>query len=64
MQKNLKVVVIDESGQLSVFPKLNKLVRMLTTNMSNKISGNSLASVVQTMDSAIHRINHYPVDKH
>ena len=42
MQKNLKVVVIDESGQLSVFPKLNKLVRMLTTNMSNKISGNSL----------------------
>ena len=23
-----------------------------------------LAPVVQTMDSAIHRINHYPVDKH
>ena len=22
------------------------------------------APVVQTMDSAVHRINHYPVDKH
>ena len=22
------------------------------------------ASVVQTMDSAVHRINHYPADKH
>ena len=25
-------------------------------------SGNALASVVQTLDSAIHRINHYPAD--
>ena len=25
---------------------------------------NILAPVVQTMDSAIHRINHYPADKH
>ena len=23
-----------------------------------------LAPVVQTIDSAVHRINHYPVDKH
>ena len=25
---------------------------------------NDLAPVVQTMDSAVHRINHYPADKH
>ena len=24
----------------------------------------TLAPVVQTMDSAVHRINHYPADKH
>ena len=28
-----------------------------------RVCSNSLASVVQTMDSAIRRINHYPVDR-
>ena len=26
--------------------------------------GRGLAPVVQTMDSAVHRLNHYPADKH
>ena len=30
---------------------------------ANSLGNNVLAPVVQKLDSAIHRINHYPVDK-
>ena len=32
--------------------------------VENETSFMDLAPVVQTMDSAVHRINHYPADKH
>ena len=34
----------------------------MSTNTHQEIRIIHLAPVVQTMDSAIHRINHYPVD--
>ena len=34
------------------------------TVAENYAVANSQAPVVQTMDSAVHRINHYPADKH
>ena len=37
--------------------RLGYSAKLLTTT-------GDLAPVVQTMDSAIHRINHYPADKH
>ena len=43
-------IYVHFSGQFFLMVLYNKIVQ--------------LAPVVQTLDSAIHRINHYPVDKY
>ena len=41
------------------------LIKLLdSTTISDLVSQRDLAPVVQTMDSAVHRINYYPADKH
>ena len=40
------------------------LVLKLPWNEAAGVAENTLAPVVQRLDSAIHRINHYPVDKY
>ena len=39
-----------------------KIAMVIYVPLTNRVKG--LAPVVQTMDSAVHRINHYPADKH
>ena len=37
---------------------------IIASSLAAKYDVTVLAPVVQTMDSAVHRINHYPADKH
>ena len=55
-------------GLLSPNRAVREMQCLLNHFIKNKflsgIENDNQAPVVQTMDSAIHRINHYPVDKY
>ena len=43
---------------------LREVSMQMFSSLAEREQSKLQAPVVQTMDSAIHRINHYPVDKH
>ena len=49
---------------LSNDKKMVTIVHRELERKVEKVKHMKLAPVVQTLDSAIHRINHYPVDKY